>query len=211
MNTLHLKNVEYVWVNGKECGANHDDLFCWEGIKINIFSLKEEILSSYLETTPPEYNMKGFFWFQGMHDNRVLYAQDFLKCLKPSKKVSEAYDCTKKYEIGYAVRLLHPKSIKPKKELIFSYKSFLTSDSQKFLDSNPWCYQNHYQKGNSDLDKRLRDIDGQIHAVADWFTLMNCKEVYTYGTPASKDRPLGLSTFTDAILILNIKSKNISA
>ena len=210
MNTLHLKNVEYIWVRGKECDASHDDLFCWENTNLKIYSINQSHLDKFLSFSAPEYNMKGFFWFQGLHDQRVTLAQDFLRSLRPSKKVLNKFNLQKKYKTGYAVRLLHPKSIKPDRELIFSYKSFLSSDSQKVLDANPWCYQNSCERGGADLDDSLRNFDGQICATADWFSLMNCEKIYIYGTYPTKERPLGISTFTDAFFILNKYCKNIT-
>lgn len=209
MNTLCCKDVEYIWVNGHECMANHDDLFDWRKTKLNITSIHQKDLGELLENRN-EFLLKGFFWFQGMKDSRLGLARDFLKKIKPSKQVKDCFNYRKKYKKGFAVRLFHPQSIKDKTPLIIPYDSFLTSDCRFQYEANPWAFTNNSFGGNSDLDHRLRKRGGQIMAATDWFSLLNCNKVFTYGTHPKHDRPLGVSTFTDAVFISGKYCRNIT-
>jgi hypothetical protein len=210
MNTLCCESVEYFWVNGKECFADHDDLFDWRGTSLCITSIREEDLDPLIEIKN-EFLLKGYFWFQGMRDSRLYAARDFLKKIRPSEHVKKVFDPKKKYESGYAVRLLHPRSIVNKEPLIIPYGSFLTSDSLLQYKANPWASINTGALGgNTDLSYKLRNKNSQVRAVADWFSLFNCKKVFTYGTYPTPTRPLGISTFTDALFISGKDCENIT-
>jgi hypothetical protein len=206
-NTLNLPNVEYYWLNNYECMANHDDLFDFSkcGIKIHSISHQEA------KKIQNPYSLKGFFYFQGFNDERLNLAKQFLKKLQPSEILKKNFNLKRKFKHGYAVRLLHSKSKTNAGPVVVPYDSFLSSDSALQRKLNPWSIQNGIGGGSFDLDIKVRNLSAQILAAADWFSLLNCEYIYTYGTEPTKTRKLGKSTFIDAAMILNKKAKNINS
>jgi hypothetical protein len=201
-NTLHLSNVKYYWVRTDwECRMNHDDGFNFGKTGIDITTITHDQIPSI----QPELEFKHFFAFQGWDDPRKELAQQFIKRLTPSKQLMSRFDLSLRVDTGWAVRLEHPHGTKHE-PIVIPHEDFLSTDSHKQRVMNPWAIQNHV-----DGPRDYRDVDNQLVAVADWFVLMNCKNIKTYGTPSTKGRPAGRSTYIDSAAVMDIPIANMTA
>jgi len=185
-----LDDVTFVWPIDGSCDASWEDLFCFP--KINTIYNN---FSHYNAATISNYSWS----FNYEHDKHKLeLAKKFIKSLVPSKQVAELMPWfVSKHTTGYHLRLLHPRTV-TKKIINIPPMSFMATDSAEQRAHCPDTIQTKGSGGTWDRCSNIRDKQGVLTAIADWFSLFNCNKIIEIGLPFESLTDATHSTFIDA-------------
>lgn len=129
-------------------------------------------------------------------------ASNWLLTLKPSEEVKARMPDLSKIKTGYHIRALYPHYPIGQKIQI-PHDAFLATDSSMVRQWNSNSIMTE-SVPTTRLDGDVRTREHVLCAVADWFVLLHCETVFSYGVPFISFA-LKHSTFLDARRILGRK------
>jgi hypothetical protein len=183
------EDVQYIWPLNGGLNAVWEDLFQPAGLDI-----------TYESPVPSTPNYAWSFNRAG-DAAQVTRVQRFISNLKPSAEVSKLMVKLPEGTDGYAIRLLHPRSLITEPVSI-PKNAFMATDSQAQKNANPQTLQVIGDKGLWDGCPNIRNREGVVRAAAEWFTLLSCSTIYTIGCPFKSITDTTHTTFVDAHRIL---------